>query len=662
MADEQLDETLVALYGKLQGQVKKRQSKRVIKTCDEILKIRPDDFDAVACKVATLIDLRKTEEAKSLITSKADYIDRFAFELAYCLYRNGQIQESLAQLSKVKEERALDRKRLEGQLRYRLEEYDACIQLYREIFSPPYDEDSMEAKANLVAAYVASGRAADVPAALADIGCSAHDGLELAFNVACGLLSVGSMNEAKEQLISARRIGEETLFEEGLDDDEVTEELAGVDAQLAYIDAIEQRPVDAMEAYKAALDLEGPDDLSNAVAAANLVLCQVRIRSHDRKGAQEKIKDLEPFLERSSGLLKVRASLENRLGASTCQGILAAYAAGSLAANKIDHAKEAVRSLETVYPGAPVGSLMNAAILARDGKTREAMTALHSREDQYVGSDIHLSSTALLAQLMAHSQEYTKAAELLQNLPIRYAHAPAVLATCCTLYELQGDSENAKKTASFALQRSEIAAKTWALKKLANIEISAGNLSGAAGYLLDLVKMDATAWEDPSILCVLPRCIACCDPSKHLDMGGVPTAFSDDVDVDALESQAGNMLLKKRQVNEEDMDGGHPSTAEKKEKKKKRKRKIRYPKDFNPDNPGPLPDPERWLPKWQRAENRKLRKKKKDKDATRGSQGAGKVDMSLDRTAPSVSTSTIKATSASAQSNKKKKKKGKGKK
>ena len=145
-------------------------------------------------------------------------------------------------------------------------------------------------------------------------------------------------------------------------------------------------------------------------------------------------------------------------------------------------------------------------------------------------------------------------------------------------------------------------------------------------------------------------------------MGGVPTAFSDDVDVDALESQAGNMLLKKRQVNEEDMDGGHPSTAEKKEKKKKRKRKIRYPKDFNPDNPGPLPDPERWLPKWQRAENRKLRKKKKDKDATRGSQGAGKVDMSLDRTAPSVSTSTIKATSASAQSNKKKKKKGKGKK
>ena len=627
-----------------------------------VLKIHPDDFDAVACKVATLIDLRKTEEAKSLITSKADYVDRFAFEFAYCLYRNGEIQESLAQLAKVPEERALDRKRLEGQLRYRLEEYDACIQVYREMFSPSYGEDSMEAKANLVAAYVASGRGGEISATLADIGSSAHDGLELAFNVACGLISDGSVNEAKEQLIAAHRIGEETLFEEGLDDDEVAEELAGVDAQLAYIDAIEQRPMAAMESYKAVLDLEGPDDLSNIVAAANLVLCQIRINSHDRKAAQEKLKNLEPFLERSSGLLKVKSSLESRLGASTCQGILAAYAAGSLAANKTDHAREAVRSLETLYPGAPVGSLMNAAILARDGKTKEAVSALQSRQSQYVGSDIQLSSTALYAQLATHAQDYAKAAELLQGLPDHYAHAPAVLATRCALYELGGDVENAQKTASIALERSDTAASTWALKKLASIEISAGNLSNAATYLLDLVNMDPTSWDDPAILRLLPRCIACCDPSKHVDMGDAPSAFAGDVDVDALESQAGNMLLKKKQAHEEDAGETGDQPGEKK-KKKKRKRKIRYPKDFNPDNPGPLPDPERWLPKWQRAENRKLRKKKKDKDATRGSQGAGKVDASLDRTAPSGSAAAAApAKSATVQSNKKKKKKGKGKK
>ena len=39
-------------------------------------------------------------------------------------------------------------------------------------------------------------------------------------------------------------------------------------------------------------------------------------------------------------------------------------------------------------------------------------------------------------------------------------------------------------------------------------------------------------------------------------------------------------------------------------KKKKRKKKIRYPKNFDPKRPGPMPDPERWLPKMQKKKYR----------------------------------------------------------
>ncbi|KAI4373808.1 hypothetical protein MLD38_011884 [Melastoma candidum] len=55
--------------------------------------------------------------------------------------------------------------------------------------------------------------------------------------------------------------------------------------------------------------------------------------------------------------------------------------------------------------------------------------------------------------------------------------------------------------------------------------------------------------------------------------------------------------------------------------KKKRKRKPKYPKGFDPKNPGPPPDPERWLPKRERSS---YRPKRKDKRAAqvRGSQGA----------------------------------------
>jgi signal recognition particle subunit SRP72 len=31
---------------------------------------------------------------------------------------------------------------------------------------------------------------------------------------------------------------------------------------------------------------------------------------------------------------------------------------------------------------------------------------------------------------------------------------------------------------------------------------------------------------------------------------------------------------------------------------KRKKKRVRYPKNFDIKNPGPEPDPERWLPKW----------------------------------------------------------------
>lgn len=43
---------------------------------------------------------------------------------------------------------------------------------------------------------------------------------------------------------------------------------------------------------------------------------------------------------------------------------------------------------------------------------------------------------------------------------------------------------------------------------------------------------------------------------------------------------------------------------------RKRKSQIKYPKNFDPKNPGPEPDNERWLPKWQRSRFKKIAKKK----------------------------------------------------
>ena len=70
-------------------------------------------------------------------------------------------------------------------------------------------------------------------------------------------------------------------------------------------------------------------------------------------------------------------------------------------------------------------------------------------------------------------------------------------------------------------------------------------------------------------------------------------------------------------TEEQVADGGGKSQP----KRRKRKRRPRYPKGFDPENPGPPPDPERWLPKHERSDFKKRRKGKgKQAPASKGAQ------------------------------------------
>ena len=65
-----------------------------------------------------------------------------------------------------------------------------------------------------------------------------------------------------------------------------------------------------------------------------------------------------------------------------------------------------------------------------------------------------------------------------------------------------------------------------------------------------------------------------------------------------------------------------PMDADQPAAKRRRKRKPRLPKDFDAENPGPMPDPERWLPKWQRAgfKRKRLRRREKVRCCSRSEQ------------------------------------------
>ena len=122
-----------------------------------------------------------------------------------------------------------------------------------------------------------------------------------------------------------------------------------------------------------------------------------------------------------------------------------------------------------------------------------------------------------------------------------------------------------------------------------------------------LLWLPGGCWAMPAaqtayVTCVLQSCSACAAtlyPVQTL----VARACRPDGEIDAAgdaADQAGDGRQRKR---------------------KNRKRKPRYPKDFDPENPGPLPDPERWLPKHKRAEFKKRRKgKQRNQPVSKGAQ------------------------------------------
>ncbi|KAG7672384.1 putative Signal recognition particle subunit SRP72 [Nannochloris sp. 'desiccata'] len=675
------EEQVETLFGKLDSQLRNRQTKRALKTADEILKLSPSDGDAVAVKVALLIDLGNAAEALQLIDASPALASGLAFERAYCTYRLGRLQEALTALSSVGDDRA--RLQLEAQVQYRLGNYKECIEVYDRLFKEHANiEASAEVQTNIIAAYAVGGRAPEISKAMTDMKMTPKDGFEAGFNIACGLIDEEKLTQAEEALYLAKRVGEEQLYEEELEEEDVESELAPLAAQLAYLAARQGKLTEAADVLRELVDSD--DQTVGAVSALNLAAVLLRQRPGDRKAAVESLKAIEPFVERSGGFLRVKTGLEGRLGATHCEALISGYASLAVGAGKQDVAREALRSLEKLYKGSTSGALLQAALLSRDGKVKEASAVLDEVAGALTGSPAALAAQLTRVQLAAIAGDGAGAAALLAALPTVEHSRPAVVATRAALLEQAGDLDGAVTLIKSVLatdspsRGNSAVASRWALHRLAALDIQRGNLEAAAADLHQLAATDNAALEDPELLSMLPRLVACCAPEMAGDLANkLPTAPQvSAAEVDALEASGtvGTARLNAGTASGASIKAAVLSGAAGKRKaadadgsgekrKKKRKRKIRYPKGFDPENPSghPLPDPERWMPKWQRAEAKKARKKRKDKDVGKGSQGAGKVDSTLDKSGPSAEATAAPAAAATGKSGGgSSKKKGKG--
>ncbi|XP_022856184.1 signal recognition particle subunit SRP72-like [Olea europaea var. sylvestris] len=597
------------LFASLNRHIERSEFDQAVKISDQVLSIAPGDEDAIRCKIVALIKNDSVDKALSAIEqySNKSWID-FVFFKAYCLYRKNKLDEALESLKGQEKNSAM--MLLESQILFRLGKMDASVDIYQELQKSKIE--SLEI--NVVASLVSAGRASDVQVAMDSLRVKPTSSFELAYNTACSLIERNKYKDAEQLLLSARRIGQESLMEENLANDEIEIELAPIAVQLAYVHHILGNTQEAFESYTNVIKRNLADESSLAVATNNIIALK------GPKDVADGLRKLDKLIEKGDGpqTFQLARGLDLKLARKQREAIFVNRLLLLLHSNKMDQARELAFALPSMFPDSVMPPLLQAAVHVRENKANKAEEILGHFADKFPDeSKVFLLARAQVAASAGHLQI---AAEYLLKIS-DIQHKPATVATIVSLKERVGDIEGADGVFDAAIQwwsnsMTEDNKLDIIMEEAASFKLRHGRKDEAARLYEELVKSRGS----------IGALVGLIQTTAHTNIEKAETYVKQlkplpglkAVDVGSLEKTSG----AKHVENDSTASITEAFEAKSKEKvKKKRKRKPKYPKGFDPANPGPPPDPERWLPKRERSS---FRPKRKDKRAAqiRGSQGA----------------------------------------
>lgn len=294
--------------------------------------------------------------------------------------------------------------------------------------------------------------------------------------------------------------------------------------------------------------------------------------------------------------------------------------------------------------------LLQAAVLVRENKSGKAEEILGQFAEKFPDkAKVVLLARAQIAAVAGHHQI---AAESLRKIA-DIQHLPATVATIVSLKERAGDIDGAEAVFDSAIRwwsdaMTEDNKLTVIMQEAASFKLKHGREKEAARLYEELVKSHGSVQALVGLVTTAARVDV--DKAEAYEKQLKPLPGLKGVDVEALERTSGAKHVQSE--NHTGITEAYEENKNKEKAKKKRKRKPRYPKGFDPANPGPPPDPERWLPKRERSS---YRPKRKDKRATqvRGSQGAvvrEKHEAAADTATASSNSKSDKATTSKGSS------------
>jgi signal recognition particle subunit SRP72 len=634
---------MVDLLKAAQDQLDDENFEAVLKTCKEIeesSEIAEAVPIAVKAKVFSLMQLDKYHDALQIIAGgKAKFTELdFEYERAYCLYRLNKHEEAIAAITTARPAAGEDWKDaydfLEAQVLYRMNNYSASAAKYT-------DRDGEGPLTNLLASYVSGGEPEKALAVAQAHNSEVEESLELLFNLSCAQMDIGSTGAAQNTLAKARQLALQALEEDG-EADGTSPELSAIDVQDATARQIEGQIDGPNEIYSRVLRPSEDTDVDVTVLAIgcnNLVALRP-----DGKSLFDSLKRLN---------VASKESLEHKLTRKQAVAIAVNKCLLLLQGKKKDECKSLLASLQTKYPGEPQLILAQAALAFAEKKVAAAEEILKA------GAEAHPGCAELVlarAELCVELRQPEAALASLKALPLSSLYEAATLAKAVHLHAKPQVAEACtllRAAVDYWLERPEAHdTKLPAVLRLA-MAFAAKQRDWELSTLAHRTYLEQCDGSSQLVLARLVEALTYTDP-EMAERYASRIAGPDTIELDAEELEFAPLpkvlKTKEKEAEAAAVEGAAPAA------KKKKKRKIRYPKGFDPANPGPPPDPERWLPKHERAEFKK-RMKKKDKNLLRCPQGAvGATEDAFRVKGPSTAQIDVSAdTGPRKQKNKRKK-------
>ncbi|KAF5303892.1 hypothetical protein FQR65_LT08086 [Abscondita terminalis] len=569
---------------------------RGLKVANRILQLSPQEEKAFHCKIVCLIHLSKFNEALQMIHKYQGLSKDLHFEKAYCQYRLNQNKEALSTVEQV-EELDYRLKELKAQILYRLESFDEAVTMYQDIIKNTHDDYADERETNLTA----------VVAQLQDVKnnvvSSRSDTYELCYNWACILIQKGQYSEAEKKLKLCEKLCRSSLEEEGASEEEIEIELALMRIQLAYVYQKQGKIKDAQQLYTASLKLKLDDAALIAVASNNVVVVN---------------KDQNVFDSKKKMKTAASENLINKLPSKQRRQIALNNAILMYYTNNFEQCNKLCKNVEETWPNLTLKARITYALsLTKSENFSKAINILNKYEPKDHEEKLYVK--LVITHLLLMQGEQVEACKILESLDAD-SYKPGIVGALITLYLGMKKKETAlkvfEKTVDWYRENNVKGDLSSMWRQAADFHMRNGQAIVAANSLEELLRYNP---NDHKAVAQLALAYMQFDKKKAAELiDKLPKLQKklSESEIDVLET-ASWITLKKTVHKVESTPSTPKLDAVNQKKRKNKKRKPKLPKGYDSNI---IPDPERWLPKYERNGYRK-RRDRRAKEIIKGSQG-----------------------------------------